>query len=161
MTEPKKIEMLQRAASAFSPSAPVDQRSLFAGRIQQLTDVLNAVEQKGQHVILFGERGVGKTSLATVISALYQGGVNTPRSGPINCDSTITYSSLWHTVFREMIFVNVRKTMGFDSKDEVTAKNADALLPEDVTPDDVRHILSRYEKTIIIIDELDRISDKK
>ena len=161
MNEPQNIEMIQKVASFFSPSAPIDQRSLFAGRIQQLTDVLNAVEQKGQHVILFGERGVGKTSLASVISSLYQGGVNTPKSGTINCDSTMTYSSLWHKIFREMIFVNIRRTMGFDSKDEITTKSTNELLPNDITPDDVRHILSGYDKTIIAIDELDRISDKK
>jgi hypothetical protein len=104
---------------------------------------------------------VGKTSLATVISALYHGRVSTTKSRTINCDSTMTYSSLWHKIFREMVFVNVRRKMGFDSQDEITLKSIDALSPNNITPDDVRHILTMYGDTIIIIDEFDRISDKK
>ena len=51
---------------AFNPSGPVSDKDLFAGRESQITDVLGAVGQSGQHVILFGERGVGKTSLASL-----------------------------------------------------------------------------------------------
>ena len=57
-------------AEAFSPSAPIDHQALFAGRMSQMTDVLNAIGQKGQHAVLYGERGVGKTSLAWVLSQL-------------------------------------------------------------------------------------------
>ena len=54
------------SSQAFNPSGPVSDRDLFAGRESQLTDILGAVGQSGQHAILFGERGVGKTSLASL-----------------------------------------------------------------------------------------------
>ena len=53
-----------RVAEVFTPGAPIDSLDLFAGRIEQIKDVLTAVVQRGQHLVLYGERGVGKTSLA-------------------------------------------------------------------------------------------------
>lgn len=40
------------AGKAFSPSAPIDERELFAGRDKQITLVIDAINQKGQHVIV-------------------------------------------------------------------------------------------------------------
>ena len=66
-----KIQRLTRVAQAFTPSAPIDDLELFAGRLQQVQVVVNAVVQKGQHVALYGERGVGKTSLANILGDLF------------------------------------------------------------------------------------------
>ena len=43
------VARLTSLAEAFSPSAPIDHQALFAGRMSQMTDVLNAISQKGQH----------------------------------------------------------------------------------------------------------------
>lgn len=149
-------EMLDRSrkvAEVFSPSAPIDQRSLFSGRMEEILDVANAVAQRGQHVILYGERGVGKTSLATVISQMYTSEANLLACGSVNCDKTTTFSTLWQKVFREM------PRVPREGSDDQAASLA-SLLPTTVTPDDIRHILQRLGKTIIVIDELDRIEDE-
>src|SRR5262245_37582556 len=91
--ERRAFELADQASTVFSPSAPIDQRSLFAGRLAQFTDVINAVNQKGQHVILFGERGVGKTSLASVISGMYRAGRAAVMPTTINCDPTMAFAS--------------------------------------------------------------------
>jgi len=59
------------AAQTFSPSTPLDETDLFAGRRAQLQKVLDATSERGKHVILFGERGVGKTSLAKLVHKLF------------------------------------------------------------------------------------------
>ncbi len=53
-----------QAGKVFQPRAPVTTRELFAGRWSQLTTVTDAVGQTGLHVIIYGERGVGKSSLS-------------------------------------------------------------------------------------------------
>ena len=53
---------------AFSPGSPVQERDLFSGRGSQIASLEDAVNQRGKHGIVFGERGVGKTSLANVLS---------------------------------------------------------------------------------------------
>jgi len=52
--------------TVFKPTAPINREDLFAGRQPQTRDVVDAVNQQGQHAVLYGERGVGKTSLANM-----------------------------------------------------------------------------------------------
>src|SRR6058998_247174 len=59
-------------ANFFQPRSPISTREFFAGRWEQLTTLADAVAQKGLHIVIFGERGVGKTSLANVVSTLLQ-----------------------------------------------------------------------------------------
>jgi MoxR-like ATPase len=66
-----KMTRIARVGRVFSPGAPVDKYALFAGRREQVADVINAVNQRSQHVVLFGERGVGKTSLANVLGEIF------------------------------------------------------------------------------------------
>jgi Cdc6-like AAA superfamily ATPase len=121
--------------------------------------VIAAVSQRGQHVILFGERGVGKTSLANVLAELLgQAGIHGLKSGTINCDGTDTFSSLWHKAFREISFAQRVRGIGFSAAESSGAVSLDTLLPDTVTPDDVRYALAAWgQRTIIIIDELDRL----
>lgn len=153
------MQRVQLLARAFSPSAPIDQQNLFSGRIGQLVDVMNAIAQKGQHAILFGERGVGKTSLARVISAISKKTETIVAS--INCEPTMTFSSLWKQILREISLLQEKQSIGFNSESTRTAVSMSSLLPDQVSPDDIRHILTGRGKFLIVIDELDRIEDKK
>jgi Cdc6-like AAA superfamily ATPase len=138
-----KIVKLTRIGSAFSPGAPIDRKTLFAGRLEQLRDAVTAVTQRGQHVVIYGERGVGKTSLVNIVLEVFGDQVNKPSCGPINCDGTMSFSDIWHKVFREMSIAD--------------GKTLDSLAPKEITPDDVRHLLQNISRTIIVLDEVDRI----
>jgi Cdc6-like AAA superfamily ATPase len=156
-TSQPDVGRLTGLAQAFSPSAPVDQQALFAGRLEQLMRVLNAVTQKGQHAILFGERGVGKTSLARVIAQM--GPHHGWQTAQVNCDPTMTFSSLWHKVLREITFVTQKTLPGFTGGSATSVTNLAGALGDQVTPDDVRHLFARLPKTLIVLDELDRLED--
>lgn len=58
----------EEIATVFSPGAPIDEGELFAGRPDQIRELIDAGSQRGQHAIVFGERGVGKTSLANTFT---------------------------------------------------------------------------------------------
>jgi MoxR-like ATPase len=85
-----------RVLRTFSPSAPIAQRDLFAGRTEQLQRVLQVIFTAGRHIMLYGERGVGKTSLARVLMELAQ---DTTTSAFVTCDSTDDFKSIWLKVF--------------------------------------------------------------
>lgn len=154
-----QVEKLTKISRAFSPSAPIDQHALFSGRLTQLTDVVNAINQKGQHAILFGERGVGKTSLARVMSAIITSGSKPLLTASINCDGTMDFSSMWRKICREISVSSISPGIGFTPQSIATGTTLDTYLPQIVTPDDIRHLLSRLGKCLIVVDELDRILD--
>ncbi|HWH48116.1 MAG TPA: AAA family ATPase [Burkholderiales bacterium] len=156
----EKYNLIAKIAVSFSPSAPIDQKALFAGRGSQIGEAINAFHQRGQHAVIFGERGVGKTSLANVLLEILGPQVKTPACGPINCDQTTTFDSLWRQIFQEMPLSSERPSNRFSSESQSEKGSLADLLPPDPTPDAIRAILQRLDKSIIVIDEVDRISDR-
>lgn len=143
-----KLQRYARVAGVFTPGAPIDRLALFAGRVPQILDVINAVGQRGQHVVLYGERGVGKTSLANVLSDIFADqALRQFRSAKVNCTTDDNYVALWRKVFRELELP--------DPSDEGDWRNARP------TPEDVRWALQRIDgpQPLIVIDELDRLED--
>ncbi|HTW51142.1 MAG TPA: ATP-binding protein [Stellaceae bacterium] len=58
--------------SHLSPSQPISQVQLLKGRTKTLQQIRQALASPGRHVFIYGDRGVGKTSLAKTASTLYQ-----------------------------------------------------------------------------------------
>lgn len=63
-------ERAEALKASFTPAAPVRHHELFAGRQEQLIRVVDSIGAPGEHAAIFGERGVGKTSLATISEAV-------------------------------------------------------------------------------------------
>ena len=55
---------------AFTPSQPVNERAMFAGRRELLQSLIVAIEDQRLHFVLYGDRGIGKTSILHVLSDL-------------------------------------------------------------------------------------------
>ncbi|MBN8868748.1 MAG: orc1/cdc6 family replication initiation protein [Solirubrobacterales bacterium] len=137
MTEDElsKEERLAGVGRAFRPASPIDDEELFAGRVAQRGDVVAAISETGLHVALYGERGVGKTSLVKVIS----GRLDPYRKALVNCQTDDTFGSIWMNVFRYL---------KIDSSGSLQ------------TPEDIRFELQALDgPAVIVIDELDRFED--
>lgn len=165
MTEPDWSHLALEAGRAFSPSAPIDERSLFAGRDLQIRTVVDAINQKGQHAIIYGERGVGKTSLANVLNS-FLGQQKFPVLAPrVQCDTLDTFDKVWRRVFEKIELTKTVTTARMVGATEQQPFNATELLgQEDAGPDDVRKaltVLSTTALSIVIIDELDRLPAAK
>jgi len=170
MTDIEKKTLKTHLSAVFRPSAPIDKHNLFAGRQVQTKMLISAILQTGQHAILYGERGVGKTSLArSLAEALPAAGFRAVHSDTINCDSTDDISSLWHRALRELTFkvaaassykVGSPKTFSVPKEEK---EESPLLVPTNVTPDDVRRALSTFAGTsaVIVFDEFDRITNKE
>ncbi|CAN7616110.1 ATP-binding protein [Caballeronia sp. LjRoot34] len=152
-------------SKVFTPTAPVDGKALFAGRHDQLRQVIDAVNQKGQHAIIFGERGVGKTSLVNVLAEfLPMMGARPAITPRVNCDSSDTFESVFEKAFREISLVQqTQRTIGFTSPQNPPQQiDGRSLVDGKFTPDNVRRalsIISTIYIPIIILDEFDRLSD--
>jgi Cdc6-like AAA superfamily ATPase len=162
MNEEEQIGRRTFLRLAFRPGAPIEKYSLFAGRQTQTDMVIGAIVQHGQHAIMYGEPGVGKTSLAKVLAELAStAGIKIVNSDTINCDTSDDFSSLWHKAFKELTFKIKSSAAGFGKHESETEINLNDLLPVKVVPDDVRRALSTLkERTLIVFDEFNRIQDK-
>ena len=61
------LDYLARCRQAFTPFAPIELPDFFAGRSNIIEDILGELSSPGRQVAIFGERGVGKTSLAALL----------------------------------------------------------------------------------------------
>jgi Cdc6-like AAA superfamily ATPase len=149
-----------RVGQVFSPAAPIDKTALFAGRVRQLRQVVDAVNQRGQHAIIYGERGVGKTSLANVLAENLEAPGGRIICPHINCDSEDNYSKLWRKVFLAIEIIDQRQRAGFQrSLFEQTTSLADNL-PDQIFSGEVRRVLgvlSQEALLVVIVDEFDRL----
>jgi Cdc6-like AAA superfamily ATPase len=138
----KRFERLAKATEVFTPGSPINSLDLFAGRIEQVSDILSALNTRGQHVVLYGERGVGKTSLANILADALAArpGAKRPASVRVGCTSGSNYHELWMALF---------KKLGIDHD------QYDELDPEKVRS----HLATLETSTLIVVDELDRLKD--
>ena len=150
------------ASHAFNPSGPVSNRDLFAGRERQLTDVLGAIGQPGQHAILFGERGVGKTSLASLTHEFwtYMQRDKDICSVRFNCGSADTYRSIWKEIAQLIRDQHEKQGEELPSGEAWIDMYVDIIAGE-ATTHKVRRFLDLTGKTfIIVIDEFDQVADE-
>lgn len=77
----------------FTPHQPINSVDLFFGRKDEVHSLIEQMNTPGQHSLLYGDRGVGKTSLANVaaivLKELAEGRLYQKR-----CDSSDTFSSV-------------------------------------------------------------------
>lgn len=161
--------LLVAAASAFSPRTPVSTQELFAGRWGQMKTIGDVVAQVGLHAVIFGERGVGKTSLTHVIAPvlkvldqhrLGQTGPANPRLViRVNANGTDTFSSLVAKALDEIFWVENRATIGFkpaSAQKRVSLREAFGL-GDELSIDNSRRTLAQMPGSVLIFDEFDRL----
>ena len=134
-----KVGRLAVVSQVFTPGAPVDSYRLFAGRFDQVLDTVSAINQRGQHVVLYGERGVGKTSLANVMAEILMEQNVHLAVVMVNCAVADDFGAMWGNVFERL-----------DVKGGV-----------EMSPEGIRSVLEKLTtRTLIVIDEVDRLHDR-
>jgi Cdc6-like AAA superfamily ATPase len=158
LTGEEKLQLRKRITAAFTPAQPIQKRDLFFGRTKQFRDLVDIVLGPGQHGVVFGERGVGKTSLASVAGQVFADS-DALRSVRVNCHVADTYESIWQKVFRGIAKLTPTREIGFS---RVASSNQ---LPLRVIsgPGDVEAELAELTSTgvgiAVFIDEFDRVVD--
>jgi uncharacterized protein len=79
VTDDELEDLRTKARNVFVPSKPISIQTALRGRTRQLERTLETLKTPGRSVFIFGERGVGKTSLALTASYLF----NTSEAEPI------------------------------------------------------------------------------
>lgn len=143
------------ATELFTPSAPIGTAELFAGRSDQIMKLLDVVGERGRHAIIYGEPGVGKTSISQTLRLLIPVRTSTVRYIRRAVFSSDDFSSIWLDVFRQIKF---QADLGEGSREYPISD----LYIGGVKPIDVVGELSRFSENdvpIIVIDEYNLIKD--
>ena len=158
VTRSPDLLAIERLTRSFTPTRPIALPDLLSGRRNLLHRLLNAIQTPSQHVLLYGARGVGKTSIARVLAILAQDAEDPDgqRSIFVSCDSNDTYGSIWRKVFQEVLLTE--RQLGFDRYQE--RRIVGRWDPDDEinVPNDVRLLLGGLPNpSTVIIDEFDRV----
>lgn len=148
----------ERLDKSFTPHRPIDLPEFFAGRLDLLYRANDAANTSGLHIVLFGERGTGKTSIAHVLAHRLQEPERRDgrRAILVSCNSSDNYASIWRKVFQEILLE--QRQLGFAQQAAVTVVGRVDLDASMRDPNDVRLLVrSLPNPSVIFIDEFDRV----
>ena len=149
-------------ARTFTPGSPVHELEMLRGRQGERTLALSAVGQVGRHAVIYGERGVGKTSLARFIHEIWTAVAKdadrlvAPR---YNCQTGDTFQSVWANI-AETIQEQYERREWEPPASGAFEESFERLRAGEATPHFIRRFFDMADKTfIVIIDEFDVIED--
>ena len=142
-------------AEAFTPTQPKPGRRQFTGRVGELDRIMQALRHERAHVVLYSERGRGKTSLCNlVVQSLRQQGVIVARH---TCDAESSFESIMRGLMRDLPAALLAAPGDDDRVDGCVS----VLPASNIRPQDVVAILPRLTCRVLVclVDEFDRVTD--
>jgi Cdc6-like AAA superfamily ATPase len=167
MTEEQKNKLLYRLLPrAFNPAGPISEKDMFMGRSKQIDNAMEAILQPNQHLVIIGERGVGKTSLANVIYDIMKE-LETSIGfiyAKVNCGRSESFTSLWKSILRSVRFTKTTRKAGLGVDDSASTKEISTLadtIPEDrVTPSRIVELVGN-RPGVWIFDEFNTLTRRE
>ena len=139
---------------AFTPTRPKPGRRQLVGRQLELDRILLALRDERAHVVLFSERGRGKTSLSNlVVESLRHEGTVVARH---TCEAGSSFDSILHGLARDLPASLLATAVG------AAGEGCEAALPPgELRPRDVLAFLPRLacNSLVCLVDEFDRVED--
>jgi len=141
----------------FTPTRPQMANQLFIGRRSIIEKIICAIEEEHAHVVIYGGRGIGKTSLSNVIAeSARSAGYHVARCA---CDSETNFEQLFGDFLRSLpVDLMDRSAQG----NGPPVQSFDQLLDSGrLSPTDLSIIFGNLiGRVILIIDEFDRVHDE-
>ncbi|MCP4246153.1 MAG: ATP-binding protein [bacterium] len=167
------LDFLARTDLAFRPHAPIDLPDFFAGRMEHIRRLEKEIGAPGRQVALFGERGVGKTSLAKLAYFFLRR--SEEQTHFVRCERTSTFDTIFRDVLGsagvEVVLNGVESegerqgtiglgAMSIGGSRRVRRSFRRIVTHQQVTPRMLLEQFSTGQGLIIIIDEYDRVEDE-
>lgn len=146
-------DMAELLAKAFSPHAHVETEERFVGRVNELAKVKGLVANPGLHLVIYGERGTGKTSLAlTGTSALAPG-----RRIVVVCGKRHHFTDICREIALQLVEAFPKRLI-YDASAGTIRCDGATFPTATIGRDVIRVLLPKgAEPFVIVIDEVDTI----
>src|SRR5207253_1739206 len=126
-----------------------------AGRKGQIFRMIDTIAERGRHAVLFGERGVGKTSLVQIMPYLVPATPKTVRYIRVQAYPKDTFHSIANRVFKRI------KVTAESDEGGLQEYDASQIFSGVVTPDDFLRECQNFSLNdipIIVIDEFNEVN---
>lgn len=165
-------EFKQILRDNLTPASAISNPQHLKGRSKALRQIERAFNSPGCHVFIFGDRGVGKTSLAQSAAILHQSSDNHPIV--IACDQSAGFFKLVQDMARRCILpkdlIDKKKAMkqrglsfsGISLGTQEAIEKGDVPVPESINDaiNLMRYICDFHSHApVVIIDEFDQLKD--
>ena len=147
--------------NAFTPAQPVTDRRMFAGRLPVLSRLIEVIEDRLSHVVVFGERGIGKTSLLHILADLAGESRYLVVRG--TCGAGSRFDEMFRNLLSEIPVLYLRNLSPTDHAVEEGASLASKLPTGPFDARELSDLLGQVTGTriLIILDEYDRLENEQ
>lgn len=128
----------------------------------QVKAISQAIGVRGRHAILYGERGVGKTSLVTVLKDIFSSmekGGSGKKIAKVNCDPGDTFHNVW-----KKMFAKIELIVEGDSSPPKVLQVSDLMPPVDFGPGEACNLCEQAsfggKGVVLIFDEFDCLPEE-
>lgn len=157
----------------FTPHKPIQQGTLFFGRQSEVQKLIEHINTPGQHALLYGDRGVGKSSLANVTVQILLRDILQAKLFTKRCDSSDTFETILHEALAavgvdpDLKEISSTLTEGGEAGLKIPIisagvkterKKVNTYKGVQYSPSKVAEAL-KSEKAILFVDELDSIAN--
>jgi len=157
----------------LTPSVHISTPERLFGRGKKLVQIERAFASQGRHIFIYGDRGVGKTSLAMTAAHVHQSTSEEPVY--VLCSETSTFADIVYAIGNNALPLKERmESTGVGNSFGATiggfggqyksgeSKRANFVPPTDLNAaaDIIRYINTRRSgTTVVVIDELERLTN--
>lgn len=153
-------EVTKLNREVFTPTRPKLTLREFIGRTEFVETIVQSIEEERAHVVLFGHKSVGKTSVLNIISeSASDAGYLVAR---VRCSADLTFETLIRTVFDELSTHLAKAPAGATLEKQLGVERLSDLIEGEIA--DVPAALRVFNRisphqVIILLDDFHRIRD--
>jgi uncharacterized protein len=167
LSELDKQKFVEILYSNITPSSPIQSSENLHGRHGELNQIEQALYAPGRHIFIYGDRGVGKTSLAQTAAFAHQSADNLPIMKSCTSDSTFfdIIHSIAQSIIQNPILQKITTTQKAGVQASLLSYEYQKTIEQGAVPEIkdlnaaialIKYLAEYYsENTIVLIDEFD------